>query len=38
VITLTEQPTDIADPKFSLPASAVEVAKGSGDADRLIEH
>ena len=38
VITLTEQATDIADPKFSLPASAVEVATGSGDADRVIEH
>ena len=38
VITLTEQPTDIADPKFSLPASAVDIATGSGDADRVIEH
>jgi hypothetical protein len=38
VITLTDQPTDIADPKFTLPASAVDIAKGSGDADRVIEH
>ncbi len=27
VITLTEQPTDIADPKFILPASALDIAK-----------
>ena len=38
VITLTEQPTDIADPKFTLPASAVDIAKDSGDVDRVIEH
>ncbi len=38
MITLTEQPTDIADPKFSLPASAVDIATGSGGADRVIEH
>ena len=37
VITLTEQPTDIADPKFILPPSALDIAKGSGDADRVIE-
>jgi hypothetical protein len=38
VITLTEQPTDIADPKFTLPASALDIAKGSGEADRVLEH
>jgi hypothetical protein len=38
VITLTEQPTDIADPKFTLPASAVDIAKDSGDVDHVIEH
>ncbi len=38
VVTLTEQPTDIADPKFTLPASALDIAKGSGEADRVIEH
>ena len=38
VITLTEQPTDIADPKFILPASALDIAKGSGEADRVLEH
>ncbi len=38
VITLTDQPTDIADPKFTLPASAVDIAKDSGDVDRVIEH
>jgi hypothetical protein len=38
VITLTEQPTDIADPKFSLPAGAIDIATGSGDTDRVIEH
>ncbi len=38
MITLTEQPTDIADPKYILPPSAVDIAKDSGDADRVIEH
>ncbi len=38
MITLTEQPTDIADPKFILPASALDIAKGSGEADRVLEH
>jgi hypothetical protein len=38
VITLTEQPADIADPKFTLPASVVDIAKGSGDADHIIDH
>jgi hypothetical protein len=38
VVTLTQQPDDIADPKFILPASAVDIAKGSGDADRVFEH
>ena len=36
--TLTEQPTDIADPKFILPPSALDIATGSGDADRVVEH
>ena len=35
MITLTEQPTDIADPKFTLPASAFDLATDSGDADRV---
>jgi hypothetical protein len=38
VITLTEQPTDTADPKFTLPESVIDAAKGGGDADRVIEH
>ena len=38
VITLTEQPSDIADPKFTLPTSAFDIAEGRGDADRIIEH
>lgn len=38
VITLTDQPTDIADPKFTLPASALDIATGSGDTDRVIKH
>ncbi len=38
MVTLTEQPTDIADPKFIPPASALDIATGSGDADRVLEH
>ncbi len=38
MITLTEQPTDIADPKYILPPSALDIATGSGDVDRVIEH
>jgi hypothetical protein len=38
VITLTDQPTDIADPKFTLPASTFDIARHSGDVDRVIEH
>jgi hypothetical protein len=37
VVTLTEQPTDIADPKLVLPPSALDIAKGNGDADRVID-
>ncbi len=38
MITLTDHPTDIADPKFTLPAGVVDIATRSGDADRVIEH
>jgi hypothetical protein len=38
VVTITQQPDDIADPKFILPADAIDIARGSGDADRVIEH
>ncbi len=38
VVPLTGLPADLADPKFRLPGSALDIATGSGDADRVIEH